>query len=83
MSAACDECYGIGCEACNFLGWYREEPKKMSAVKIEVKKFGQITQVIVDGKVAYSSGNTVKSEVKNLKALIEKMVIENVEVVEG
>lgn len=48
-----------------------------------VKKYGQITQVFVDDKLIYNSGNTVKAEVKNLRALIEAMGLTTVNVVEG
>lgn len=54
----------------------------MSEVVWKVKKYGQITQVYVDEKLAYVSGNTVKAEAKNLKKLIEAAVIENTIVVE-
>lgn len=52
----------------------------MSEVLFYVKKYGQITQVYVDGKLAYSSGNTVKAECKNLRKLIEVANIDNTKV---
>ena len=54
----------------------------MSEVVWSVKKYGQVTEVYVDGKKAYVSGNTVKAEAKNLRALIETATIENTVVIE-
>jgi len=55
----------------------------MSQVVWLVKRYGQITQVYVDDRLAYVSGNTVRAEAKNLRALIDVAHIENTVVIEG
>lgn len=51
-------------------------------MRIRIQKFGQITMVYVDDIMCYKSGNTVVGETKNLKLLIDRLGIENVEFVE-
>ena len=55
----------------------------MSEVVWTCKKYGQITQVWVDGKLAYVSGNSVKAEVKNLTKLIAAADLDNIQIVNG
>jgi hypothetical protein len=50
---------------------------------IMVKKYGQITQVYVDNKLTYVSGNTVKAEVKNLNKLLLELNLLDIMVEEG
>ena len=48
-----------------------------------VKKYGQVTQVYLNDKLIYVSGNTVKAEVRNLTKLLEEMTLRHIEVIEG
>jgi hypothetical protein len=87
MPSVCDECYGLGCNVCNHLGWTtyvvpERKVSKVSSVKVVVKKIGQVTQVHAEDKFAYHSGNTVKAEVKNLTALFKVIGVENIEIEE-
>lgn len=49
----------------------------MSEQLIEIKRYGQITVVWVEGIKCYDSGNTQKKEAEHIKSLLDALVIEN------
>lgn len=52
----------------------------MSAQVVEIGKYGQMTRVFVDNKHAFDTAITQIAAAKNIKALLDALQIENVEV---